>query len=264
MSISLDVLIATMNQTDDSFLDNMKIQSDVIVCNQNVERTLYRKYERNNHVVRWYDFQEKGVGLNRNNALMRSDADICLIADDDVVYEDGYSNIIINAFEKNPKADVILFNVKSTPDFPRFECNNKMRITQWNCGRFGGVRIAFRRNSVVKNAISFSLIFGGGALFSAGEDNMFIRDCIRKKLRVIAVPDYILSLNNDRESTWFKGYTQKWYEDMGTSYVYHYGKYAYICAALQLIRHRNTWLKDKSFFEALKYIRNGIHIFKNL
>ena len=43
------------------------------------------------------------------NALMRADADICLFADDDMVYEDNYVEIIENAFRDNPYADVIVF-----------------------------------------------------------------------------------------------------------------------------------------------------------
>ena len=98
--MNLEVLLATMDQTDDSVLDFMGVNSDIIVCNQNSEKTDYRSYERKGYNVRWYDFQERGVGLNRNNALLRSTADICLLADDDVKYEDGYEKIILEAFEK--------------------------------------------------------------------------------------------------------------------------------------------------------------------
>ena len=74
--MNLEVLLATIDQKDDSVLDEMKVKSDVIVCNQTNEKTDYRIYTKNDHQVRWYDFQERGVGLNRNNALLRATADI--------------------------------------------------------------------------------------------------------------------------------------------------------------------------------------------
>ena len=37
--MKLEVLLATMNRTDDTLLDEMRINSDVIVCNQNNEKT---------------------------------------------------------------------------------------------------------------------------------------------------------------------------------------------------------------------------------
>ena len=253
-----------MNQNNDEILEKMKVNSDIIVCNQHDKKIEKKVYNKLNYNVEWYDLPEKGVGLNRNNALMRSSADICLIADDDVTYVDNYDKIVLEAFENNPKADVILFNIFSDSKNKRFLCNRKMKINRFNCGRFGGVRIAFRRLRVLKNSISFNLLFGGGAKFTAGEDVMFIRDCIRKGLNVIAVPDYILKLREERESTWFKGYDKKFFNDLGTSYVYHYGPFAYFFANVQLYRKRKIWLVNIKSEMARKWIKEGIKIFREL
>ena len=43
-------------------------------------------------------FTERGVGLSRNNALMRASADICLFADDDIIYENNYKEILNRYF----------------------------------------------------------------------------------------------------------------------------------------------------------------------
>lgn len=258
--MTLEVLLATMNQQNDSVLDYMKVSSDCVVCNQIKEIFNHKSYKKNNYNVEWYNLTEKGVGLNRNNALMRSKADICLIADDDVEYVDGYDRLIIREFEDHPEADMILFNVQ---DYG-YQVTKFERIRKHNCGRFGGVRIAFRRMAVLKYAVSFNLLFGGGAPFSAGEDNMFIRDAIRKGLKVYASPLTILRLNNERESTWFTGYNKKFFSDMGSSYVFHYGKLASLCVFIQLIRHRNIFLKNVSFIYAYKKALEGIRIFNDL
>ena len=260
----LELLLATMNQKNDKVLDDMNVKTDIIVCNQNSEDFSKKIYKKNNYNVSWYNFSEKGVGLNRNNALMRSTAEICLLSDDDVKYLDDYEKIVLKQFDENPKADVILFNIYSDKSAKRFVCRKKMRVNHLNCGKFGAVRIAFRRNRIIKNSISFNLLFGGGAMFTAGEDSMFIHDCLSKGLKVIAVPDYILELRNVRESTWFKGYNKKFFNDLGTSYKRHFGKLAYLMACIQLIRKKKIWLSDLKFKEAKQYVKEGIERFNNL
>lgn len=260
--MTIEVLLATMNQKDDSLLKEMKIHTDVIVCNQNSVETSYHKYEYQSHSIRWYNLQEKGVGLNRNNTLFRSTADICLVADDDLVYADDYDKTVINAFDRYQKADVILFNIMDADGTKRMKANKPVRIRWYNCGKYGAVQIGFRRLSVMKNAICFNQLFGGGTTFTAGEDTMFIRECIRKGLKVVAVPDCILRLENKRPSTWFEGYNHKFFEDLGTSYRIHFGKMASACALFQLVRHRKKWLTQYSVWEAWKFARIGIEKYR--
>ena len=139
-----------------------------------------------------------------------------------------------------------------------------MNIHNFNCGRFGAVRISCKRKSILKNAICFNTMFGGGCEFSAGEDNMFLRDCLKKGLKIIAVPDYILHLKNDRESTWFHGYTDKFFFDLGASYFVLYGKFGLFFAVIQLFRHRKIWLNDYSIVRAIKEVIKGEKKFRSL
>jgi hypothetical protein len=118
--------------------------------------------------------------------------------------------------------------------------------------------------SVIKNAVCFNQLFGGGSMFTAGEDTMFIRDSIRKGLKVIAVPQCILKLNDLRPSTWFTGYDQKYFEDMGSSYYYHFRRLAIPCLVLQLLKRRKTLLQDVGFSQALQYVVKGVNKYKNL
>ncbi len=260
----LEILMAAVNQ-DKTLLDKINLESDIIVCNQS-NSSLFNeeRFQYGTNNVTWFNFNERGVGLNRNNALMRSQADICLIGDDDVTYKSGYSDIVVRTFDENPKADVILFNVHPNENYHPFVCKKKMRINFLNCGRFGGVRIAFRRTKVIKHTISFNLMFGGGAMFGAGEDVMFIEDCLRNGLKVIAVPNEILTLREERESTWFNGYDDKFFHDMGASYVYHYGRLALLIAYIQLLRHKKEYLTNYSFKRAVSFIKSGIKTYRNL
>ena len=95
--MTIQVLVATMHQTDHSLLEKMNIRTDAIIGNQ-CDRNEVEDFEWNGHRIKYLSFAERGVGLNRNNTLMRADADVCLFADDDVVYYDDYAEKIEKAF----------------------------------------------------------------------------------------------------------------------------------------------------------------------
>lgn len=109
--MKVQALVATMNRPkgDYSLLEKMNIQTDAIVCNQ-CDRNEFEKFMWNGHTILWLSFSERGVGLNRNNALMRATGDVVVFADD-MVYCDKYEKIIKSAFEKQRNADVIAFNI---------------------------------------------------------------------------------------------------------------------------------------------------------
>lgn len=254
--MKVEVLVATMNQNDHSLLDKMNIQSNCIIanqCNKNeIEDFIYKGYN-----IKFLSFAERGVGLNRNNALMRAKADISIIADDDMIFIDNYEDKIKRIFNDNPKADVIILNlIESTNQ--RFQIKKKFKVNYKNFMRFGAARLVFRTKSVTKHGISFNLHFGGGTDYSAGEDVLFLNDCLKKDLNVIAVPDFIAELLEGRESTWFKGYTDKYFIDKGILYSSISKKWAWLLGLLFSLRRRNLFRKDKTWKEAYKLILQGI------
>ena len=214
--MSVQVLIATMNQNDFSLLDKMGINSDTVVgnqCNRNhIETIDYHGFQS-----LWLSFKEKGVGLNRNNALMRATEDICLFADDDEFLLDGYEKTVERSFLDNPAADVIIFNVYGR-DRGRNLTKKIKRVGYLNYLRFGAVRIAVRLKSIRENGIFFNLEFGGGTAHSHGEDNLFLSDCLKKGLNIVAVPEFIARLNEEATSTWDNGFDDKYFLDQGFLY----------------------------------------------
>lgn len=214
--LKIQVLIATMNQRDHSLLDKMNISTSAIVGNQ-CDRNTVEKFEFNGQNIIYLNFNESGVGLNRNNALIRADADIVMFADDDMVYEKDYENIVKNSFCKYPNADVIIFNLKEE-NSQRKVIKNVSKVGYFNYLRYGTARIAVRLKVIRNNGILFNQCFGGGTSHCHGEDNLFINNCLRCKLTVIAVPEYIAALTNERESSWNHGYNKKYLLDQGALY----------------------------------------------
>ena len=91
--MKIEVLASVMNKSNHDILKQMNLKTDAIIINQsncfNYEEIMY-----NNNNIRFISFNEKGVGLSRNNALMRSNADIVVFADEDETFVDDYEKII--------------------------------------------------------------------------------------------------------------------------------------------------------------------------
>lgn len=214
--MKIQVLVATMYQKNHTLLKKMNIKSNAIIGNQ-CNCNGVEKFKYNEHDITYLNFNEKGVGLNRNNALMRATGDICLFADDDMIYKDNYVEIVEKAFNENPKADVLIFNlIEKNPR--RYIIKKKCKINYFNYMRYGTARIAVKLKSIRENGIYFNQCFGGGTEHCHGEDNLFLTECLNKKLNIYAIPEYIATLTEERESTWEQVTIDKYLEDQGYLY----------------------------------------------
>lgn len=259
----LQVLLSTMHQKDHSIIDRVNIQTDAIIINQadDFKKEIIKKDENE---IQFLTFNERGVGLSRNNALMRSTADIVLLADDDVQYVDGYGEKVIAAFKDSPEADMIVFNVLSkNHDRPSYEIKKYGRVRLQNCLRYGTYRMAFRTDKVKQKNIYFSLLFGGGAKYSSGEDSLFIYTVIKSGLKVFKSPEFIGSVEQS-ESTWFQGYTDKFFQDKGALFRSLSPK-LYPLLLLQFIARRRVPLaEDATALHALRQMFIGAKSFGSI
>ena len=219
--LSIQVLISTMEQNDYSLLDRMNIQSDAIVVNQ-TDKDGLEIFDYRGHQIKWISMSQRGIGLSRNTALMNATADIVLFADDDMEYFDGYPEHVINAFINYNKADVICFNINLMNSGKNIggHRNNKKnkKLYFFNSMRYGATLIAARRKALWRERISFSMLFGGGAEFSSGEDSLFINDCHNSNLCVYS-NCYCLGNVDDSKSSWYNGINDKFFEDRGRVYA---------------------------------------------
>lgn len=255
--MKVQVLVAAMHQKDHSLLEKMNIQSDAIVGNQydcnSVESFVY-----NDNSITYLNFFERGVGLNRNNTLMRATGDILLLADDDITYRQGYPEIVRKAFEEKPDADAIIFNVETVgADMSRRVNSSSKRVRIYNALNYGAVRIAVRRSSLLRSRISFSQCFGGGTVYSAGEDSLFICDMLRKGFKIYTSPQFIATVDQTT-STWFRGYNEKYLYDKGAFFKAAFGNMASVMCIVELIRHKGFYSGlPLTFLEKYKIMRSG-------
>lgn len=253
--MKLQVLVSTMHQTDHSLLEKMNIQSDAVVINQ-CDRDCIERFNFRGYDILWMSLNERGVGLSRNNALMRATGDILLFADDDVVYTDDYVEKITKCFEDNPKADLIVFNLQSqNPDRPEAIVGKEYKLHWYNSLKFGAFRIAIRKDPIWKANVFYSLLFGGGAKYQSGEDNLFIIQCLNKGISGLASKEIIGTVQQE-ESTWFKGFDEKYFFDKGVLMKQCFGPWAKLLL-IALIAKNGRQTQKLGLKEALQLAFKG-------
>lgn len=260
--MSLQVLVSAVGQDVSTLAERMHLESDAIIINQTTNNE-YHEYEHMGKKICCYEFAEKGVGLSRNNALLRATADIVLFSDEDIVYDSGYEKMILNEFSKHPEADMLLFNMRVGEARATYYTEKFHRVHIWNAGRYPTYSFAVRREKLHAAHVTFSLLFGGGAKYSNGEDSLFLKDCLKYGLRVYAVP-VTIGMEVERESTWFNGYHEKFFVDRGVLYHFLYGKLALPMAMRFLLAHGNVMCQDISKKEAFSMMKRGIQSVRHL
>lgn len=221
----LEVLCVTMHQKDFSKIEQMNIHSDVVFANQ-CDHTSYEESEFDGHTAKMISTATRGVGINRNLSLMYASAEICLLADDDVVYNDNYAEIVLSEFEAHPDADVFIFHFDTDSERKQVKYSKTKKCGWFSRMPWGGIRIAFRLSSVRKANLSFNTLFGGGCVFPSGEDSMWLLDAKRKGLTFYVSRETIGRVSFDT-SSWFTGFDEKFF----------FGKGA-CCAAM----HRHSFI----------------------
>lgn len=260
--MTLQLLVSAVNQEPRALAEQMNISSDAIIINQG-DSFAYDEFERKGHKIRAFSFKERGVGLSRNNALLRADSDICLFSDEDIVYRDGYEQLVLEEFRKNPKADMILFNIDVAESGRTYHIDSHGRVRVHNSGRYPTYSFAIKTQKMHGRNITFSLLFGGGAKYSNGEDSLFLREALKKGLKVYKAP-VTLGAETERESTWFNGYHEKFFFDRGVLYHYLYGRLAGLIALRFLLKHKDVMCQEIPWKKAYAIMKNGIREAKSM
>lgn len=254
--MKVQVLVAAVDKDVNALAEQMKLETDAIIVNQ-CGHYEYKEFEHKGRRIRCFSMAERGVGLNRNTALLHADGELVLFSDEDIVFYSGYETIVAEAFAKNPDADIITFNFKVDESRATYYNTKPHRIRWYNYGRYPTYAVAARREALHGAGVSFSLLFGGGAKYSNGEDSLFLHDCLKKGLHLYAETAEI-GEEIFRESTWFKGYNEKFFYDRGVLYHYLYGSLAGLWAFRFLLTHKSTMCEAVGLKQAFSWMRQGI------
>ncbi len=260
----VQLLIAAMGQKDFSLIQEMNIETNAVIANQD-GRNDYSELKHGDYTVKMVTTNTIGVGVNRNTALLFSDADILLFADDDIIYNNDYEKEIIEAYNRLPDADMIIFGMELTKKGETFKKViypiKKRHI--WNSLKFGTYVFSIKREAYLKHRLSFSQLFGGGCIYGSGEDSLFIKDCFAAGMKVYTYP-YALGKCSKDSSTWFKGFNSKYFYDKGALFYAMSKTLAKPLCLQELIRNKKYKESGLTFFEAYGLMKKGIKGFKTL
>ena len=152
---------------------------------------------------------------------------------------------------------MILFEMEVIPERRTYHNTAFKRVHLYNCGRYPTFAFAAKRELLHRNQITYSLLFGGGARYSNGEDSLFLRECIKKGMKVYASP-VGLGKEEGTPSTWFHGFNQKFFYDRGVLYHFLYGRLAFVLSLRFLLRHGRKMCVEITRSQALSLMKQGI------
>lgn len=252
--MKFEILLSCMNLgSDEDIIGRSHISSDTIIVNQ-CGHDGYREYMHGNNKVRIFSQNDTGLTKSRNFAIRNSQADICLLCDDDELFVDNYEEGIMKAYREFPQADVIIFNIGNRPvgfaDMPReLGYFDLMHVASW--------QISFKKSSLVDNNVWFDENMGAGSGNGAEEEFKFLTDCRKKRLCIYYVPLIIADVAQTT-STWFRGYDTEFFVNRGNTTRYIMGYWpALLYAAYYSVRKRHQF-GDISWFRAFRLIVQGI------
>lgn len=260
MADTVEVLMAVMNEKDLSIVEKSNIHSDVLIINQ-TNYNHFEEYKREFGLVRCLSVKDKGLSRSRNLALDLAKGDICLLCDDDVIYTDNYVEIVQTAFAKIDKADIIIFEKIGSRYCANERSNYAKHIKKapWY-KNYPSVVIAFKRKSILDNQICFHTLFGAGAVYEHGEDFLFCRQCVQKKMKIYIYPKIILKLEGLQKSTWFRGYDEKFFFDTGALCAMLYPGFQHLFKWYYVWRLRKLSKIDAG--EKIRKLNDGIQAFQ--
>lgn len=256
MKKKVQLLVSAVNKDAAALAEHMRIGSDAVIVNQ-CGRYGYEEFEREGRRIQVFSMPERGVGLSRNTALLHADTDLCVFSDEDIVLDRDYEEKIRGIYEELPDADMILVNVKVAPARRTYWNEEIRRVGYRNYGRYPAYSITANYEALLRANVHYSLLFGGGARYSNGEDSLFLRDCLKAGLRIYS-HTVCIGEEEERESTWFSGYHEKFFHDRGVLYHHLYGRMALPLSFRFLWVHRRQMCREVPLKKAYRWMKEGV------
>ncbi|WP_435412793.1 glycosyltransferase family A protein [Psychroserpens mesophilus] len=265
MSLRIEILISTMFKQDLAFLHAMFINNnmddfDICIVNQTTEDKLLVSDKANIKIINSF---ERGSPASRNLAIKNASKDICLMSDDDIVYQPDLKHNIVEAYRKNPHADMISFEAVDelgqlyTDYHPEGIHNKKSlkKIYTWV--------ITFNRKVFRENNIYFNLYFGVGSVFKGETEYVFLRNAYDKGMTMIHVSQTIV-MHPDESSGRRMGSDEAIFARAALHFrFYGYLSYLWVFKYVFFLI-RNDYISSKEIIPKIITGFNGISAYKRL
>ena len=155
--IPLEILVATMNRNSLEFLYHMFQHNtiddfQILVVNQTTEDCLLESNIDNIRVINSFEI---GLSRSRNLAIRHAIGEICLIADDDVIYIKDFDKVILKNYETVSNAHLITFKTLTTENKPYSNYPDRILSLGSFYKKVLSIEISFKRQALVDNQLFF-------------------------------------------------------------------------------------------------------------
>ncbi|HEL9635094.1 TPA: glycosyltransferase family 2 protein [Streptococcus suis] len=256
------VLVATLNTENvPKLIEEMNLKAvDTIVINQSSTGRERINIDQCQQATIVYS-ERLGLSASRNEAISYAQSeDICQIADDDMIFVDNYKEIVWDAYQEFPDADVIVFYVDFENHAVARSNIPKGRMYYLDAMRTSSVQISFKKSSLESVGLKFDERFGIGATYGSGEENILLFDALRKGLKLYSYPIKIASLR-ERDSHWDRSHTPENCRKRGAIYRRMTNYWYWILIVQFAIRKRKQMLPEISLFDNMCYMFQGAREF---
>ena len=248
----LEVLVTTMYQSDFSKFYQMNLQTNAVIANQ-TDKNEYVEANINGHRVKMVSTNSRGLSRNRNIAIVHAEqsSELFVFSDDDLIFNDGYEQLILNEFEKFPEAEAIKFNLHDISDTRKISMRRIQKFekaTRKNMSSSGVCGLVVRQDVMKKYSLFFHENFGTGTENYCGEDTIFLMELIEKKVQVYRSPVDIAGIDQT-ESTWFHGHDEQFFMTVGKVLGSIYPRLSYILII------RSAWKAYKRNDSGMRFIK---------
>lgn len=200
----IEILISTMNRDSLDFLIPMFPYShfsnfSILIVNQTQEEKILTSDFFNIRVI---NSVEKGLAKSRNLALENAVGKILLIADDDVVFKEGFRIKIIDAYNKFPEATVINFAIENSNGslIKKYPSSTKTNLNIFDILNTSSIEITLNKKFIDETKIRFDENFGLSAVFEMGEEAIFLSDLKANQKQLVFEPQSIVMHKNQTSS----------------------------------------------------------------
>lgn len=249
-----EILLSCMFLSDSKeMIKRSHITSDTVIINQCDEEN-YKEENICNALLRTFSVTDRGLTKSRNLAISKSQADICIICDDDEIFNEGYEKAVSSAYDALPDADIIIFDMVDRPlkwgnSIKKLSYIDLMSVSSW--------QITFRREKLLASGVLFDENMGAGSGNGAEEEFRFLTQCRKAKLRIYHYPFRLASVAQT-QSTWFKGFDEEFFVNRGNTTRYIMGLPLSVLYAAYYAFAKRKQLSGMSMLRAFSYTVKGI------
>lgn len=256
----IQVIISTFNNSPEN-IDRSFFETNTIIINQlpiNYDDSINERKVDN---FIWYDVDQKGLSKSRNIGIDFADSTYLYLTDDDVILNPNFSEIVLNNFENNADADVLAFQVNGINRKYKDYSQEIKKIGFLSSQKLSSVQLVFKTKFLKNSNIFYDELFGTGSVYSMGEENILLFDLIKNGANIYYIPEEIGKVYVG-DSSWFNGFTNKYFFDRGAIIKRMYGSLAPMYITIFALSKYQLYKKDNSFREAIKQMNKGARDFK--